>query len=510
MSEQSQQPQAFDLVVIGAGPGGYAAAIRASQRGLAVALVEKQGAHQLGGTCLNVGCIPTKFLLERAKTWHHLQTITSRGFTATELAYDWPQILAGKNRLIERQRQGLGYLMKIYNITVIQGHGAFHPTATDKPALTSSGYTIAITKSAPTEPPPSATPTLITAGAAVIATGSTIKPLPAATAAGAMIYNSNEILDIPAIPKHLAIIGGGVIGTEFASLFAMMGAKVTLIEAGAQLLSEFDEDCVAELIRGWRKFKVRPTILTATVLDQLTPRTSSSGHDTLHLSSDAGGNSTIKVDATLIAVGRSPATAQLGLHHLGIKLDAHGGIPVDEFGQTTAAGVYAIGDVRPGPALAHTATAEAHQAIDHLTTQDNPPTPINYNNNPGAVYSYPELAAVGLTTAKLKELKIPFSTAVVPFNIMAKATIEGYPEGFVKIHTHQHSSEILGVHIVGGRATELISEFVLAKCLESTLTELAHAIRPHPTLTEIISEIAHMGLSEPVHAPPPPQAAPPA
>ena len=202
-----------------------------------------------------------------------------------------------------------------------------------------------------------------------------------------------------------------------------------------------------------------------------------------------------------MAVGRTPATAGLGLEHLAIKPQTSGAIGVDQFGQTTAPGVYAIGDITPSPALAHTATAEAHLVVDHLSRPNQPPQPINYFNNPLAVYSYPELAAVGFTAAQLNQRNIPYSTAQMPFRIMAKATIEGYPEGFIKIHSHPSTTEILGVHIVGGRATELISEFVTARALETTLEEFAHAIRPHPTLSEILSEVAAQGLGEPVHAP---------
>ena len=483
----------FDLVVIGGGPGGYAAAIKGSQRGLSVALVEKRSQGHLGGTCLNVGCIPTKFLLEKAKVWHQLRSLEKQGFHAENLSYNWEHILTQKNKLLDKQRRGLDYLMKKHGIHVFEGHGSFEDKTLPHQNPLSS-YHICINLSNPQ--PASESRLLIQGKNVIIATGSTIRSLPhLQTQDLPLVYNSDEILDIAHPPSHLVIVGGGVIGIEFASLFAMMGSQVTIIEAQEHLLAEFDRDCVVELIKQWRGWPI--TLLTNTTIEELTPQ---EGQliATAKTHKDKSSHR-ISCTAALLAVGRTPVTSELNLKALGISVDKQGFIPVSEFCETQAQGVYAIGDVIATPALAHTATAEGLSAVDHLTQHSR--EPLNYNHNPLAVYSYPELASVGHREEDLRRANIPYKVCKTPFSIMAKATIEGYPEGFIKLLFHPESSEILGAHLIGGKATELVSEFVLGQSLETTVEEFAHSIRPHPTLSESLSEVALSGLGEPLHAP---------
>ncbi|MCY4380064.1 MAG: FAD-dependent oxidoreductase, partial [Proteobacteria bacterium] len=312
--------------------------------------------------------------------------------------------------------------------------------------------------------------------------------------------NSDQVLNIPAIPKHLAIIGGGVIGLEFASLFGMMGSQVTIVEAMDRLVSDFDRDCVKELIKCWRSHKI--AIHTNTTLEDLSM---TKNKVTLTIKTkDTGGQNgddqqKVTCDAVLFAVGRLPETSGLGLEHVAVATDDQGFIMVNEHLQTKSQGIYAVGDVISTPSLAHTATAEAHYVIDHMTKT--PANPIDYLNNPLAIYTYPELARVGYKEEELQAMKTPYKVSRFPFSVMAKAMIEGYPEGFIKLLSHQETGEILGVHLIGGRVTEMVSEFTLGKVLETTIFEFAHTIRPHPTLSETLSEVAYQAMGEPLHAP---------
>lgn len=457
----------FDLVVIGSGPGGEVGAIKAAQQGLKVALIEK--AEHLGGTCLNVGCIPTKALLHSAKLWDKLKTMEEQGFEIGTPKFHWDKILQRKEKIVDAQRKGLRFLMKKNKIEVFEGHGRLaSPTS-----VTVTGKDGKVTT--------------LTTKNVLLATGSRVKELPFAKSNGKNILNSDHILFIDHIPKSLAVVGGGVVGTEFASLFARMGSEVVIIELLPQILPTEDGECVKEVERNLKKQGI--TIDTATKLLGVSD-------DGERVKVSCEGKEDRFFDKVLLSIGRDPVTDDIGLDKVGIKTD-RGFIKVDEHYRTSAKGIYAIGDIIPTPALAHTASAEAYHAVEIIAGHDAPL--INYSANPNAIYSYPEIASIGLTEEKAKEQKLDYKVAKFPFAPMAKAKIEDATVGFVKIIYESKYKEILGVHIVGATATEMIAEFALGKVLETTVDEIAHTIHPHPTISETVMEAAHVATGGAIH-----------
>ncbi|MBP6217505.1 MAG: dihydrolipoyl dehydrogenase [Oligoflexales bacterium] len=461
----------YDLVVIGAGPGGEVGAIRAAQLGLKVALVEKN--IHLGGTCLNVGCIPTKCLLESAKTWSKLQDLEKLeklGFQITEPKFDWAKIMERKNSIVDAQRKGLKFLMKKNQIDLFHGHGRFL-----------SGKVIEVTAEDGSKKSISTRHTLL-------ATGSRVKDLGIAPSQGSQtILNSDSVLSISHVPESLAIVGGGVVGMEFASIFGRFGTKVTVIEMAEQVLPFEDAECSQELVKQLKKQNVQ--VETKSRLTKIEDKKD-------HVLLTTEGQAARRFEKVLISIGRDPVTQDIGLDKLKIQTD-RGYIPVDRHFKTTAPSVFAIGDIIKTPALAHTASAEALHAVEIIAGHS--PLPINYEANPSAIYTYPEIASIGQSEASLKEKKVEYKVSKFPFSPMAKAKIEDAVEGFIKILYGPQFREILGVHIIGARATELIAEFSLAKVLESTVDEIASTIHPHPTISETISEAAHAALGPAIH-----------
>ena len=458
----------FDLVVIGSGPGGEVGAIRAAQLGMKVALIEKE--QHLGGTCLNWGCIPTKALLESAKTYDKLQHVTELGFTIGDVAYDWQKILARKESIVDQQRKGLRFLMKKNKIEVFEGHGRI---------VTKNKVSVTYKSGKATE---------IETKKILLATGSKVRALPFATADGKKIFNSDQILSIGRIPKSMAVIGGGVVGTEFASLFGRFGCPVSIYEVGPQILPTEDDEAVKDLMRSLKKQNV--SIEAGVKVKSITAQ----GDEVKVTTEDGKAQS---FDIVLISVGREPVTADVGLDKVSIKTD-RGFINVSDHYETTTPGIFAIGDIIPTPALAHTASAEALHAVEYMAGH-HPPV-INYDANPNAIYCSPEIASIGKTEKALKEKNIAYKVAKFPFAPMAKAKIENATEGFVKILFEPKFKEILGVHILGAKATEMIAEFSLGKILETTLDEIGYTIHPHPTMSETIMEAAHAGMGGAIHA----------
>jgi dihydrolipoamide dehydrogenase len=461
--------QLFDLVVIGSGPGGYVGAIRAAQLGLKVALVEKF--PHLGGTCLNVGCIPTKALLESAKTWDKLGHAADLGFEIGSPKFSWAKILGRKDKIVDDQRKGLRFLMKKNKIEVFEGHGRI----AGKGKVTVTGADAKVVN--------------LETRNIMIATGSRVRQLPFAKSNGKGILTSDDILFIESVPKSLAIIGGGVVGVEFASLFGRFGSDVTVIEMAPQIVPFEDEESAKELARCLKKQKV--SIETSVKLTAIEDK----GKDGVQVTLE--GQKPRIFDKVLVSIGREPVTDDIGLNTVGIVTD-RGQIKVEPATfKTPVEGIYAIGDVIPTPMLAHTASAEAHCCAEIIAGKKS--AKVHYETNPSAVYTYPEIASLGLTEKSLKEKGVDYKVAKFPFSPMAKAKIEDATDGFVKILFEPKYREILGVHIVNARATEMIAEFSLGKLLESTLDEIAHTIHPHPTLSETIMEAAHAGLGSAVH-----------
>lgn len=459
----------FDLVVLGAGPGGYVGAIRASQLGLKVALVEKF--PHLGGTCLNVGCIPTKALLESAKTWDKLGHAADLGFEIGAPKFSWEKIMGRKDKIVDDQRKGLRFLMKKNKIEVFEGHGRI--AGKGKVTVTAADGKV----------------TPIETRNIMIATGSRVRQLPFAKSNGKGIITSDDILFINEVPKSLAIIGGGVVGVEFASLYGRFGTQVTVIEMAPQILPFEDEESVKELVRCLKKQNI--TIETGTKLTSIEDK----GKAGVVVVTE--GQAPRTFEKVLVSIGREPVTDDIGLNTVGIPTD-RGVIKVD-LGtyKTNVDGIYAIGDVIPTPMLAHTASAEAMTCAEVIAGKK--PHKVHYDSNPSAVYTYPEVASIGMTEKTLKEKGIEYKVGKFPFMPMAKAKIEDATDGFVKILFEPKYREILGVHILNARATEMIAEFSLGKVLETTLDEIAHTIHPHPTLSETIMEAAHAGLGSAIH-----------
>lgn len=465
MSQSNQ----YDLVVIGSGPGGEVGAIRAAQLGLKTALIEKE--PHLGGTCLNWGCIPTKALLESAKTYQKLQHAHDLGFDIGSVSFDWERIMKRKEGIVDAQRKGLRFLMKKNKIDVFEGFGQ----------LTGRGQVKVTYKD-------QKVPTTLSTKYVLVATGSKIRTLPQLAATnGKSIISSDDILSITSIPQSLCVIGGGVVGTEFASLFARFGSRVTILEVAPQILPSEDSDTVKELLKSLKKQNV--CVETGVKILKVEDR-----GDQAMVTTE--GSEPRAFERVLLAVGRVPATENMGLEALGVKLE-RGFLSVDEHYRTTAPGIYAIGDVIPTPMLAHTASAEAMHAVEHMAGKN--PHPIEYQANPNAIYTYPEIASIGKTEQALKTEKKEYRVAQFPFAPMAKAKIEDATEGFIKIIYGPKYREILGVHIVGAKATEMISEFALGRILETTVDEIAHTIHPHPTMSETIMEAAHVALGGAVH-----------
>ena len=458
----------YDLVVIGSGPGGYVGAIKAAQNGLKVAIVEKR--PFLGGTCLNVGCIPTKALLASAKTFDKLKHADEYGFSTGKVEFDWDKIMNRKSKIVDQQRKGLQFLMKKNKIDTHYGHGRFK-----------GKNTVEVTAE-------DGSKTLLESTNIMIATGSDVRELPFAPSNGQNILNSDHILSIDHVPESLAVIGGGVVGTEFASLFGRMGSKVTIIEMADQILPTEDFECVKEVVKMLKKQNV--SVEASTKLSGV-----KDNGDSCIVSVE--GKEDRKFSKVLMSIGRAPVTSDLGLETIGITAERGGYIKVDDNFRTSVANIFAIGDVIMTPALAHTASAEALYCADFISGLN--PQAINYDANPSAIYSWPEVASIGKNEQTLKAEGVDYKVSKFPFAPMAKAKIEGADFGFVKLIFDPKYGEILGAHIIGASATEMIAELSLGKVLETTIDEIGNTIHPHPTLSETIMEAAHGAHGKAIH-----------
>ncbi len=460
----------YDVAIVGAGPGGYVAAIRAAQLGMNVALVEKD---QVGGTCLNRGCVPTKALLRSAEAWSLAQSAAEYGVHLSGATVDWAQIQKRKEQVVSRLRKGVESLLKKNGVTLIQGA-----------AILLSPTSLAVQKA------DGAMETL-SARRILIATGARAKTLPGVPIDEERVLSSTGALELDRVPASLVVIGAGAVGVEFACLFQTLGSKVTLLEALPQVLPAEDEEVAEELAKSLKRQRIRVEAgarVEKVEADEAGVRVA--------FTTAAGKAETVAAEKVLMAVGRGPATDGLGLEAAGVKTD-RGWIPVNGFMQTNVPSIYAIGDCVPTLQLAHVASAEGIVAVEHMAGLN--PRPLNYDHMPRAVYSRPEVASVGLTEAQAREKGHTVRTAKFPFMACSKAVILGEREGFVKLVIGEAYDALLGVQIIGPGATELIGEAVLALRQEFTAEEFSRAVRPHPTLSEALMEAAHAAAGMPIH-----------
>ncbi len=442
-----------DLIVIGAGPGGYVCAVRAAQLGLRVCLIDSRAA--LGGTCLNVGCIPSKALLESSHLYYTAQhDFAAHGLVCSQLKLDLARLQQRKERVVQKLIRGIAHLMQKNNINVVHGQAKFiapHKLQVGKQTL--------------------AAPHI------VIATGSSPIAIDSAPYDGKHIVSSTEALAFTRVPASLAVIGGGVIGLEMASIWSRLGSVVTIIEAQPQVLGAMDSDCAATIATIMRQqgvhFHLNTTLTAATVhKDSVTLTYGEQQQD---------------FDKVLVAVGRQAYTAELGLADVGVRCNARGTIVVDGQWRTAVEGIYAIGDVIGGAMLAHKAEEEGVAVAENIAGQAGH---VNYDAVPTVVYTFPEVAGLGMTAAQAQAQGVQVKESKFPFSANGRALAAGHSEGFVKIVAATSSDEMLGAHIVGAQASELIAELALAREYRASSEDVARTVHAHPTLAEASKEAA--------------------
>ena len=447
----------YDLVIIGSGPGGYSAAARAGQYGLRTAIVEKD--PKLGGTCLHVGCIPTKALLHTADVWEHFSNPGDLGLACDNPRINYPAVIDRKNKIVTKHAKGVEFLMKKNKVEWVKGFGRIlGPGRVEVSA-------------------PDGTKRTLETRFIMIATGSEARMLPGLQPDANQVLTNIEILNLTEIPKSLAIIGAGAVGVEFASIFNRFGSKVTVLEMLPRVVPVEDEEVSKELERCFKKAGIR--VETGARAENI--RRSEEGvHFTVTLSN--GKKEEMTAEKLLVAVGRKPITDNIGLENTKIKPD-RGFIPVNANQETSEKGIYAIGDVVAGtPKLAHVASMEGMVAVGHMAGK--PARPINKNRIPGCTYTEPGIGSAGLTEAQARAAGYDVKVGKFPFAANSKATILGHHEGFVKVVADGKYGEILGVHIIGPQAYELISEGVAAMEAEATVDTMMATIHAHPTLYE--------------------------
>ena len=450
----------YDLIVIGSGPGGYSAAVRAGQYGLKTVIIEKDG--KLGGTCLHVGCIPTKSLLHTADVWTYFQHAEDEGISVQNPVLNFPKVIDRKNKIVTKHAKGVEFLMKKNKVQVIAGY-----------ATLKGGGKVEVKTEKGTE--------THDAKFILLATGSTARMIPGLQPDPEFLLTNVEILNLTAVPKSLAIIGAGAVGVEFASMFKKFGADVSLFEMLPRLVPVEDEEISKELERVFKKEKIR--VETGAKCENI--RKGGAGIQmTVTLAN--GKQEEVTAEKLLVAVGRTPNTANVGIENTKIELD-RGFVKVNEMMQTTEPGLYAIGDIVAGmPQLAHAASAEGMLAVGHMAGK--PVTAIHRNRIPGATYTEPGIGSVGLTEAQAKAQGYKVKVGKFPFAGNSKATILGSHDGFVKVIADEEYGEILGVHIIGPQAYELVSEAVTAMESEATVESMMSTIHAYPTLYEAVGE----------------------
>ncbi len=457
----------YDLVVIGSGPGGYVAAVRAGQLGLKTAVVERDPTG-CGGTCLLRGCIPTKALLHTADVYDQVRKGRELGIVVEKLSLDFKAVMERKTRIVRRLSKGIeSYLFKKNKVTLVKGTGR----------IEGRGSVVVSGEQGTTR---------LAAKHILIATGSRPRGLPGLTPDGKALISSDDALELTEVPARLVVIGAGAVGMEFASLFARFGSTVTVIELLPRILPLEDEEISIEAAKILGK---QMTIHTATRTESVR---SVAGGVEVAFKDSRGQEASVQADKVLLAVGRGPVTDGLGLEGTKVRVDK-GFIPVNADLESAESGVFAIGDVialpdRPHPQLAHVASHEGIHVAEHIAGRK--PERINYDHVPGATYCSPEVASVGLTEAEARKRGYSVSIGRFPFGSLAKPRILGHEHGLVKVVAESKYGELLGVHMVGPHATDLISEACVALRLESTVEEIYRTIHPHPTLSEALMQAA--------------------
>ncbi len=447
-----------DLVVIGAGPGGYVAAIRAAQLGMNVACIDS--ATELGGTCVRIGCIPSKALLEASELYYQAKNkLGEFGVNVQGVDLDLGRMLEKKTEVVKANTQGVAFLFKKHKITRYQGHGR----------ITGKGRVVVEQSDGETE---------LSAKHILIATGSKVAPLKGVELDGDRIGTSTEALSYPEVPGHLVVIGAGYIGLEMGSVWSRLGSKVTVLEYLDRILPGMDSEVAKEAARLFKK---------QGMTFQLGARVTGAKVEGKHVTVAVEGSDPITCDRVLLSVGRIPNTDGLGLDSVGIELDKRGRVPVDEHYGTRVDGIYAIGDVIEGPMLAHKASEEGVACVEYIATGYGH---VNYDAIPGVVYTDPEIASVGPTEDQLKEDGVPYNKGVFPFSANGRARALGRTDGRVKILAHKQTDRVLGVHIIGPRAGDLIAELVAAIEFGASSEDIARTCHAHPTLSEAVHEAA--------------------
>ena len=459
----------FDIIIIGSGPGGYVAAIRASQLGLKTAIVEKES---LGGICLNWGCIPTKALLKSAQVFEYIQHANEFGISVKDYSANFQDIISRSRDTANNMSKGIQFLMKKNKITVING------TAT-----LAQNKTVKVIDDKQKE-------STYSAKHIIISTGARSRELPTLKQNKKNIIGYREALSLKTRPKSMIIVGSGAIGVEFAYFYNAMGTEVTLVEYLPNIVPNEDKDVSKELEKNLKKKGIK--ILKESSIDKIDEKNK-------QLSATIktkNGQEKVDADIILSAVGITPNIENIGLEGLKIATES-GRILVDSYYQTNVPGYYAIGDVVPGPALAHVASAEGIICVEKIAGHN--PEPIDYNNIPGCTYCSPEIASVGFTEEKAKEKGYELKVGKFPFSASGKASAAGHKEGFVKIIYDAKYGELLGAHMIGYNVTEMIAEIVAAKKLETTGYEILKSVHPHPTMSEAVMEATADAYGEVIH-----------
>jgi len=459
----------FDVLVIGSGPGGYVAAIRAAQLGNKVGIVERA---ELGGICLNWGCIPTKALLRSAEVYNIIKDSESYGLTLQKPSVDFPKVIKRSRGVADKLSKGVAFLMKKNKIEVLVGSAKL---------LDKNKVEVA---------PEKGNKKTVAAEKILLATGARARNIPGMEIDRKQVLSYREAMVLDKMPSSMVIVGAGAIGVEFAYFFNSLGTDVTIVEMLPHLLPIEDEDISKELEKSFKKQGIKFH------LNAKVEKLDKNKKEVKLTLKKNGKTETLTAEKALMAIGVQGNIENLGLEDVGIEIGKNH-INVNKYYQTNIDNIYAIGDVIGAPWLAHVASKEGINAVEHMSGKD--VIPIDYNTIPGCTYCIPQVASVGLTEKKAKEAGYNLKIGKFPVRVNGKALALGETEGFIKIIYDEKYGELLGCHIIGPEATELITEVTLAKAVESTYLEVLHTIHPHPTLSEIVSEATHDAIGEPIH-----------